>query len=96
MRIHLKGKVKIIFSIAVVLLIDGAVYIFFGLLLMNYDDFYDKTKGEYWSWSSMNTSEKLTIIGLQFWNLINIIALIYLLYHIYKWMKSRTQSPQQN
>jgi hypothetical protein len=36
-----------------IIIFDLAVYIFLGLLLMNYDDFYDESKGEYWSLGSM-------------------------------------------
>ena len=37
----------------VVISMDLLVYVILGLLLMNYDDFYDESKGEYWSLESI-------------------------------------------
>lgn len=70
-----------------IILFDFAVYIFFGLLLMNYDDYYDESKGEYLSLESMSASHKLTYFGLQFWNLVNIALIIYVIYRIIKEIK---------
>ena len=47
-----------------IILIDLAVYIFLGLLLMSYDDFYDESKGEYWSWESMSGFDKAVVSGI--------------------------------
>ncbi len=67
-----------------IIAIDIAVYILFGLLLMGYDDFYDESKGEYWSFESMNLSQKIATVGLNIWNVINILALFYVLYRFFK------------
>jgi|GEM_PF-1038249 len=66
------------------IIFDIAVYIVLGLLLMNYDDFYDESKGEYWSLESMTASQKATYIGLNFWHIVNIIIFGYLIYRIIK------------
>ena len=63
---------------------DLAVYVVLGLMLMNYDDFYDESKGEYWSLESMTASQKATYIGLNIWHIINIIIVGYLIYRIIK------------
>ena len=70
-----------------IILFDIAVYIFLGMLLMNYEDFYDESKGEYWSLESMSVSDKLTYFGLQFWHLVNIALIIYVIYRIVKGIK---------
>ena len=81
-------KIKVRFiDIIYCLTIIGAdifIYIVFGLLLMGYDDSYDSSKGEYWSWTSMTFNEKFISVGLQTWNIINIAVLIYIAYRIYK------------
>lgn len=69
---------KIIFGIIIVV-IDLLVYILLGLLLMNYDDFYDEGKGEYWSLASMTTSQKLTYICYNLWILLNIALVLYII-----------------
>ena len=66
------------------IIFDLAVYIVLGLLLMNYDDFYDESKGEYWSLGSMTASQKATYIGLNIWHVVNIIIIGYVIYRIIK------------
>lgn len=65
-----------------------AVYVVLGLMLMDYDDFYDESKGEYWSLESMTTSQKATYIGLNIWNIINILIIGYIIYKIIKIVKN--------
>ena len=74
----------------IIILVDGFVYIALGLLLMNYEDFYDESEGPYWSLSSMTTSEKITYIGFEAWNVINIAAAVYILFRIIKRFKRGT------
>lgn len=71
------------------IIFDLTVYILLGLLLMNYDDFYDESKGEYWSLESMNLWQKVNFIGLNVWHLINLIAIGYVIYRIVKEIKKR-------
>jgi len=56
MKKHLSIR-NILIAIDIILL-DIAVYIFLGLMLMGYEDFYDESKGEYWSLESMTLDEK--------------------------------------
>ena len=71
-----------------IIIFDFVVYIILGLLLMNYDDFYDESKGEYWSLQSMTLWEIMNYIGLNLWHLINLIAIGYIIYRIVKRMKT--------
>ena len=48
---------NVLIAISIILL-DLAVYIYIGLLLMNYDDFYDGSKGAYWSLESGTMSDR--------------------------------------
>lgn len=68
---------KIIFGI-IIIVVDLLVYILLGLLLMNYDDFYDESKGEYWSLASMTTSQKITYICYNLWIFLNIALVVYI------------------
>jgi len=74
---------KIIFWIAVIAA-DLLMFFFLGILLMGYDDNYDSTKGEYFSFSSMNTNEKLVYLIYNLFIITNVIAIGFLLYKFYK------------
>jgi hypothetical protein len=71
----------------VIVIFDLIVYIILGLLLMNYDDFYMESKGEYWSLESMTLSEKTTFIGLNIWHVVNIIGIVYIIYRLIRIIK---------
>ena len=73
---------------------DLAIYGILGLLLMDYDDFYDESKGAYWSLESMNTPQKATYIGLNIWHVINALVIGYMIYRIVKAWKNNVL--QQN
>ncbi|WP_298507183.1 hypothetical protein [uncultured Maribacter sp.] len=73
---------------------DLAIYVVLGLLLMDYDDFYDESKGAYWSLESMTTSQKTTYIGLNIWHVINVIIIGYVIYRIVRSWKNNVL--QQN
>ena len=75
---------KVILLSVGVIILDLAVYLVLGMLLMNYDDFYDESEGEYWSLSSMTMTEKATYIGLNVWHVVNLIAIGYIMYRIVK------------
>jgi cyclopropane fatty-acyl-phospholipid synthase-like methyltransferase len=83
-------KILLWFTIIVA---DIFIFLFLGLLQMQYDDFYDESKGEYWSWESMNTQEKIFALALDFWVILNIIGLIvglaYIGRKIYKRIKNK-------
>jgi hypothetical protein len=69
---------------------DILVYIFLGILQMDYDDNYDSSKGEYWSLSSMNKWQLIFYFLLQLWNILNVIGLIFIGRKIYKRIKYGT------
>lgn len=70
------------------IIFDLAVYVILELLLMDYDDFYDESKGEYWSLESMTASQKATYIGLNIWHIINVLIIGYITYRIIKTEKN--------
>ena len=76
------------------ILIDFVVYVVLGLLLMNYDDFYDESKGPYWSLESMTTAQKATYIGLNVWHFINVLIFGYVIYRMVKALRNNVL--QQN
>lgn len=84
----MKTGLKILAVLAIVVF-DLGVYILFGLMLMNYDDFYDESKGEYWSFESMTAFDKGALIGLNLWHVVNLVAVGYLLYWLIKKWNSR-------
>jgi len=73
-----------------IILFDVAVYIILGLFLMGYDDTYDSSKGEYWSFASMNNQEKVFYIAINVWNVLNILGVAYLVYRICRRVKYGT------
>lgn len=81
--------IDIVYSIAIIA-VDIFVYIILGILQMDYDDNYDISKGEYLSLESMNKRQLFFYILLQLWNILNIIALIFVGIKIYKRIKYGT------
>ena len=79
---------KIILWVAIIVA-DIFIFVVLGLLQMQYDDFYDESKGEYWSLASMNMQEKIYYFALQFWIILNIIGLVYIGRKIYKRIKNK-------
>ncbi|MEJ8804416.1 hypothetical protein [Pontibacter sp. H249] len=67
-----------------IVLIDLAVYAALGIMMMAYDDFYDESKGEYWSWASMTNFDRAVIVGLYFWHLVNFVAASIIIYNAVK------------
>jgi hypothetical protein len=55
---------------------------------MNYDDFYDASKGEYWSLESMTFWQKVNYISFNLWFVLNIALIGYVIYRIIKKVKS--------
>jgi hypothetical protein len=81
--------IDIVYLVAIILF-DVVVYMVLGLFLMGYDDTYDSTKGEYWSFSSMNNQEKAFYIAINVWNVLNIVGVTYLVYRIIRRVKYGT------
>ena len=67
---------------------DFSIFFILGILLMSYDDNYDSSKGEYWSLSSMNTTEKVFYVCYNTWIVLNIIGAIFIGRKIYKRIKN--------
>lgn len=88
-----KGVVKNIFIWTGIILIDLVVYVILGMLLMQYDDFYDESQGAYWSLESMNFWQKVNYVGLNLWHLINLILIGYL---IYRFIRKLRKTPYNN
>lgn len=78
---------NILITIGIIIL-NISVYVFFGLMLMNYEDFYDESKSAYWSLESMTLNEKFYYIGFQIWNVLNLIAIGYLIFRIIKYRQN--------
>jgi hypothetical protein len=72
---------KIIVCILIIVL-DLAIYVFLGLLLMEYDDFYESSKGEYFSLASMTVRQKVVWISYNIWSWLNLIAIGFLIYKL--------------
>ncbi|PAM95706.1 hypothetical protein B4N84_06305 [Flavobacterium sp. IR1] len=74
--------IDITYGIAIIVA-DLVVFIILGVLLMGYDDNYDSSEGEYWSFASMNMNEKIIYICYNVWIVLNIIGFIYIGRKIY-------------
>lgn len=86
-------QLKYIAIAIVVITFDLAVYIVIGIALMDYDDFYDASKGEYWSLASMTPSQQAVYIGMHVWHGVNVLAIVYFLYRLIKRYKKNRLSP---
>ena len=79
----------------VLLLLDAVLHIFLGIYLMKYDDFYDESEGEYWSLASMEVDEKIAYIALNVSGILNVIAIVYIIYRIIIYFKRRKNTNLQ-
>ena len=73
---QIKIRFKPILIGLLILVLDIFIYLLLGFLLMNYEDFWDDSKGEFWSLASMNLQEKVIYLSFQVWNVINIAVII--------------------
>ncbi len=76
----LSGKI-ILIGVGIVLA-DLFVYLVIGTLMMGYDDTYNESKGEYLSLASMTAYEQVIYLGMQVWNVLNILAIGYIIYRL--------------
>lgn len=60
---------------------------------MSYDDNHDDSQSDYGSWGSMASFDKSVSVLLIAWNIINLLALAYIIFSIYKKL---TSSPRIN
>ncbi|GAA3639165.1 hypothetical protein GCM10022397_25780 [Flavivirga jejuensis] len=66
------------------IIIDYFLWIIIGFTLLNYEDFYDGSKGEYFSLESMNTVEKIAYFSYYLWIILNITLILYIAYRVTK------------
>ncbi|MBK9599044.1 MAG: hypothetical protein IPO60_12180 [Flavobacteriales bacterium] len=71
------------------LVIDVAVYLCFGLLLMSYEDFHDGSRGGMWKSESMDRIDLAAYFGLIAWHVLNLVAVAYVAYRLIKRYKVR-------
>lgn len=75
-----------------VIFIDLAIYIFLGLVILNYEDFYDESEGPYFSLGSMTIGEKISYVLIHIWYVLHILLLFYLLYKTVQYFKLKSNS----
>lgn len=68
--------------------VDIFIYMILGVFQMDYDDNYDSSKGEYWSFASMSKWQLFFYFLLQFWNILNLFGIIFIGQKIYKRIKT--------
>ncbi|OIV41468.1 hypothetical protein BKM63_13090 [Flavobacterium johnsoniae] len=73
-----------ILKIIVFTIFDLFVFVFCGIYMMGYDDLYNESQGEYFSFSSMETEYKIVWGFYNFWLVLNCILLFYIIYRVYK------------
>lgn len=82
-------KLKNIIIAFGLLIIDLAIYLFLGLMMMGYEDFYDESKGPWYSLESMTTEQKFYYISLEIWNVLNLLIIAYFLYRLFRIIKKK-------
>lgn len=73
-----------IFKIIALAVLDLVVFVFCGIYMMGYDDFYQEDQGEYFSFSSMTIEYKVVWEFYNFWIAFNFVLLFYIIYKLYK------------
>jgi hypothetical protein len=79
--------INVLFYIALIAA-DLIILVFLGMLLMGYEDNYDISKGEYWSFKSMTKSEIVIYVIYDLWYIINGILILRFIYLFYKRLKA--------
>lgn len=79
---------KSIIKWTIILIFDFSIFMILSVLLMDYDDFYDESKGEYWSLGSMTNCQKVIYILHNLWLLLNFLFFILLLWTGWKKFKN--------
>lgn len=74
----------------VLLLVDGAVYLFLGIALMSIDD--DAAFSEEWVFSEMNNTQQLAFASFTVWNFVNLAAVVILMCWLYSYLKNKNKS----
>lgn len=77
-------KVSKVITIVFLAIFDIFIFILCGIFMMGYDDSYSETQGEYFSFSSMKMKYKIVWGFYNFWIVLNVMFLLYILYKIYK------------
>ena len=80
---------KKVVTVLILLVLDFLVFLFLAFMLMNYDDSYQESQGEYWSLASMDTRDKIIYISFNAWQVLNAIAGIFFVYWVVKKIKKR-------
>jgi len=73
-----------ILKIVLLIILDLLVFAFCSFFMMGYDDFYDESQGEYFSFSSMKLEYKVVWGFYNFWIILNCLLLFYILFKVYK------------
>lgn len=59
-----------------------------GVLLMGYEDAYDGSKGEFWSWTSMSPADKMVYCSCIVWILLHLLGLVYFVRWLYRMVRT--------
>lgn len=71
-------------KIVLLIILDLLVFAFCGFYMMSYDDFYNESQGEYFSFSSMKMEYKIVWGFYNFWIVLNCLLLFYIIFKVYK------------
>ena len=80
----MKISKSLILKILSFLILDAIIFIFCGLFMMGYDDFYNENQGEYFSLSSMETKYQIVWIFYNIWLGFHFLLLFYFLFILLK------------
>ena len=69
---------------SVVLVLDGAVLLVLGVLLMDYDDSYSGPSEEYGAWHTMTPFQIGVSLSWWLWAGVNALALLAVVYWLFK------------
>ncbi len=73
-----------ILKIVIFAIFDLFVFVFCSIYMIGYDDFYNESQGEYFSFSSMKTEYKIVWGFYNFWIFLNCLLLVYIIFKVYK------------
>ncbi len=73
------GKLVFILTLFLVVVVDAVIYLFLGLLMMDYEDNYAGSSEDFGNLSTMNGTQAAIHMAWITWNVLNCGVIVYLL-----------------
>ena len=77
-------RISKLFKIILFIIFDLLVFAFCGIYMMGYDDFYNQSQGENFSFKTMTNEYKIVWGFYNLWIILNCVLFVYILFKLYE------------